>query len=78
MKAHNQEASLVVHEVQIKECEWSVKYLGENSKEVSKQYNGFVDAYSTRELAVNQTMADHQLQVCCTMQHHFLTMMTNC
>jgi hypothetical protein len=78
IKAHNQEASIVVHKVQIKECEQSVKYLGENFQEASKQYNSLVDAYSTRELSINQTLADHQLQVCWIMQHYFLTLMTNC
>ena len=48
---------------QIMELQQSIRYLSTNFQEAADKYNGFVEAYGTREKAVNDTLADHQLQV---------------
>ena len=49
--------------LQIQELQQSVQFLSRNFQEAADKYNGFVEAYGTREMAVNDTLADHQVQV---------------
>jgi hypothetical protein len=68
MKLVVQEDLVKAQGIQIQELEKSVKYPNKNFQEATKQYNGLVEVFAARESAVNQTLADHQSQVCWTMQ----------
>jgi hypothetical protein len=71
MRLRDQEALVKAQAIQIQKWEESITYLSDSFQEAAKQYNGLVQAVGDRGKAVNETLADLQLQVCWTMQHQF-------
>jgi hypothetical protein len=50
------------------ELERSVKYLSANFAEASNKYNELVDILAVQDRVVNDTLHNHTIQVCWTMQ----------
>jgi hypothetical protein len=71
MRLSQLEGQVKSQAIRIQELERSVQYLGANFQEATSKYNGLVEAFAVREQAVNDTLRDHQLQVCWTIQHQF-------
>ena len=63
MELEAQQKMIEVQGHQIQELQQSVQFLSRNFQEAADKYHSFVEAYGTRERAVNDTLADHQLQV---------------